>query len=359
MTTRVVDLSVDAAAPARPAAKHRFGLWFGAWTALVIMHATAVSTQRQVPFRNAILSSAVNVYTLAILSIAVWHVTKRLSARSRTRMQTVAAHIAMALTVIAIWQGVYAAHLHAVIGPGFWEQVYESSWAFQLLYAGVLYGAVVGAMLALQSASRERLQEQRQHALALLAREAELKALNAQLEPHFLLNTLNSVLALIDQNPRDARLMLERLAELLKAAFDEMAEAVVPLGRELDLIEAYLGIEQIRFTGRLAVTVDVATSLRDVPVPPFLLQPIVENAIKHGLAPFGGPGSIAIAARRVGDHVRIDITDSGPGFDDPAAVRRGHGLSLTERRLLAHAPAAALTFARGVSGFTVAITLPA
>ncbi len=341
---------------------HRFSgalVWFGAWTALVVMQATAVSAQRQVLFRYALMSSAVNYYTLALLSVAVWRVSAWLSAYARSRSTMLCAHVALAVVVIALWQGTYAAYLYTAIGPRVWDVVYRSSWPFQILNAVVLYTAVAGAMLAVQSAARERLHEQRQHALALLARDAELRALNAQLEPHFLLNTLNSVMALIDRHPPDARLMLERLAELLKAAFDETEEAVVPLGRELDLIEAYLGIEQIRFADRLRVSVDVAASLRGVPVPPFLLQPIVENAIKHGLAPFGVPGSIAIVARRIGHQVRIDVTDSGPGFDDPAAAQRGHGLWLTERRLLAYAPAAALTFAREAAGFTVAITLPA
>ena len=359
MTDRIVDLNAIDGPEAPPSGGLAAVAWLAAWAALVVIQATAVSAQRHVPLRGALITASANYCTLGLLTVAVWRVTAWLSTHVRSRAAMVSAHLALAVSVLVTWQGAYAAFLRVLIGPRVWAIVYEGSWPFQFLNAIVLYAAVVGATLAMQSARRERTQEQRQHALALLARDAELKALNAQLEPHFLLNTLNSVMALIDRDPRDARLMLERLAELLKAAFDEMEEAVVPLGRELDLIEAYLGIEQIRFADRPRVTVDVAASLRGVPVPPFLLQPIVENAIKHGLAPFGVPGTIAIAARRVGDQVRIDVTDSGPGFDDPAAAQRGRGLSLTERRLLAHAPAAALTFARGAAGFTVAITLPA
>jgi LytS/YehU family sensor histidine kinase len=225
--------------------------------------------------------------------------------------------------------------------------------------ACALYGGVLGGTLAVQSARRTREHERRQHAMELAAREAELRALNAQLEPHFLLNTLNSVLALVETSPREARLMIERLSELLKAAFDEMEEPDVPLGRELALLEAYLGIEQVRFADRLRVTVDVPEDLRATPVPPFLLQPIVENAIKHAVAPHAGPAFITISARRIAGRVRIDVIDSGRGFEYGSGARRGRGLELAEKRLKAHAPSGELHVEHTGAGFGVVLTLPA
>ena len=230
--------------------------------------------------------------------------------------------------------------------------------AATMLNAVILYASVLGGTLALQAARRERLHERRQHELALAAREAELRALNAQLEPRFLLNTLNSVLALVDTRPREARLMIERLSELLKAAFDEMEEPEVPLARELDLLEAYIGIEQVRFSDRLRVTVDVADALRSLRVPPFLLQPLVENAIKYAVAPVSGPVFIRIAAHLIGDRVRIEVIDSGRGFDFANGSHRGLGLQLTERRLRAHAPLGVLSVERKPEGFAVVVTFP-
>ena len=152
--------------------------------------------------------------------------------------------------------------------------------------------------------------------------------------------------------------MIERLSELLKAAFDEMEEPEVPLGRELDLLEAYLGIEQVRFHDRLVVTIDVPDDVRDTPVPPFLLQPIVENAIKHAVAPLAGPAFITVKARRIAGRVRIDVIDSGRGFELEAGARRGRGLELAERRLEAHAPSGELHVERSAAGFAVVLTLP-
>jgi two-component system LytT family sensor kinase len=152
--------------------------------------------------------------------------------------------------------------------------------------------------------------------------------------------------------------MIERLSELLKAAFDEMEEREVPLARELDLVEAYLGIEQVRFGDRLRVSIDVPDSLRIKPVPPLLLQPIVENAVKHAVAPRSGPAFISIRASESDEQVRIDVCDSGAGFDYATAARRGHGLELAERRLRAYAPAGTIRAERTAAGFAVVIALP-
>lgn len=333
--------------------------WLAGWTAFVLVMAGVVSIQKYVPFRYALISEGINYYTLAAASLVVWWASAAISARRWPAWRNVAAHVALGLVLTASWQALYAVYMYSVMGPLVWDRLYSGTWMFQVMNAGVLYGGVLGGTLAVQSARRAREHERRQHDLALAAREAELRALNAQLEPHFLLNTLNSVLALVDDSPRDARLMIERLADLLRAAFDEMEEPEVPLGRELDLLGAYLGIEQVRFADRLRVTIDVPDDLRSTPVPPFLLQPLVENAIKHAVAPLPGPAFITVKARRVGGRVRIDVIDSGRGFDLAAGARRGRGLELAERRLEAHAPSGELHVERVAAGFAVVLTMPA
>jgi len=340
--TRLVDLTTS---DAPRVALRRVGVgaaWVGAWTAIVLVMAGVVSSQKRIPFSYAVTSEAVNYYALALVSLVVWLASARMAAQRWSLARQVGGQIALGVALIAAWQATYFAYLWSAIGPHVWNRVYRGTWMFQLLNAGVLYGAVLAATLATQAARRARQQERRQHELALLARDAEMKALTAQLEPHFLLNTLNSVMALMETQPADARQMLERLSELLKAAFDEMQEHDVALGRELDLTEAYLGIEQVRFADRLLVSIDVPDDIRHVRVPPFLLQPIVENAVKHGVAPFSRSGSVAIAGRRDGSTVRIEISDSGPGFDPRSAGTRGRGFALAERRLKAFSPSGTL-----------------
>ena len=172
--------------------------------------------------------------------------------------------------------------------------------------------------------------------------DAELRALTAQIEPHFLLNALTSVLALMEESPADARVMIERLAELLTSAFDSVREPEVTLGREMDLISAYLAIEQVRFGARLNVTVDVPEALRTIAVPPFVLQPLVENAVRYAVAPCTGPTTVAIRARRRNGAIRLEVADSGPGFVRDHLPPGSHGISLTEQRLQAFSPGATL-----------------
>src|SRR5262249_33352316 len=148
-----------------------------------------------------------------------------------------------------------------------------------------------------------------------------------------------------------------RLAARLRAPLDGKAEPTVPLGRELDLLEAYLGIEQVRFGDRLRVTIDAAEALRAVPVPPLLLQPLVENAIKHGVSPISGPAAVAVTARADGDRVRLAVVDSGRGFDYAAGKGRGRGLELVERRLAAFDPTGEIRTERTPSGFAVVVTI--
>jgi len=288
----------------------------------------------------------------------VWFSSAAITARRWSIRSQAVVHVALGLTSIAAWQSVYVAYMWSVLGPLVWDKVYRGTWMFQMMNACIIYGGVLAGTLAVQAARRAREHERRQHALVLAAREAELRALSAQFEPHFLLNTLNSILALVDDRPSDARMMIERLSRLLQAAFDEIEEPEVPLGREIDLLSAYLGIEQVRFGDRLHVTIDVPDGLRHIPVPPFLLQPVVENAIKHAVAPRTGPAFIAITAREAAGRVRIDVVDSGGGFEYEMAARPGHGLQLAERRLKAHAPSGEIGVDRTPSGFAVFVTLP-
>ena len=360
--TGSVPQTFDLAAPfeGRPIALRMqwIATWFAGWTAFVLVMAGVVSTQKGVAFQYSLVSSAINYYTLAAVSVVVWFACASMAARRWPAGRQAVAHVALGLVLTALWQAVYGAYMWSAMGPRVWDLVFRGTWMFQVMNAGALYGGVLAGTLAWQGARRARDHERLQHQLALAAREAELRALNAQLEPHFLLNTLNSVLALIDDRPRDARLMIERLSELLKAAFDEMEEPEVPLGRELDLIEAYLGIEQVRFGDRLRVSIEVPDALRAIPVPPLLLQPIVENAIKHAVSPRTGPAFISIRVSASDRHVRIEVCDSGAGFDYPTAARRGHGLEFAERRLHAHAPSATIYAERTPAGFAVVISFP-
>jgi signal transduction histidine kinase len=327
------------------------------WTAVAVVYAVVLRAQAWVPFGAALRSAAVEYYSLGILVVIVWKASERL-ARQRGSAQ-VAGHLVMGIAVVAAWRGIVIAYHRATIGPGFWQMIYAGSWGFQLLAATATYGAALGVVLALQSSRREREQERRAAAAELLAREAELQAVKGQLQPHFLMNALNSILALLEEEPEQARAVLFRLADVLHAVFERLDEDRVSLADELELVRSYLEIEQVRFGERLRYALQIAAGLESASVPPFLLQPLVENAIKHGIAPFACGGALEIAALRCDGHLRLEVSDTGPGLDPAAALSHGRGLELTRRRLRAlYGEEGRLGFPAGGERFTVRVDLP-
>lgn len=158
--------------------------------------------------------------------------------------------------------------------------------------------------------------------------DAQLRSLQAQIEPHFLFNTLANVVSLIDTAPDKARLMLERLIELLRASLAASRSERATLGQETALIAAYLDILRIRMGARLSYSIDVPPELLDVSIPPLSLQPLVENSIKHGLEPKLEGGSVRLSARAADGALQLDVEDDGLGF----SLRAGTGVGLSNLR---------------------------
>jgi LytS/YehU family sensor histidine kinase len=189
--------------------------------------------------------------------------------------------------------------------------------------------------------------------------EARLLALKAQLQPHFLFNALNTVSVLMREDADAADDVLVRLSALLRRTLDSSAKHEVPLREELELVEAYLEIERVRFSNRFAYSIDVAAEALDAPVPPLILQPLVENAIRHGIARRIAAGRIEIAAARRNGRLQLTVRDDGPGV--AAGARDGIGLSNTRARLQQQY-GARHTFAlasHGDGGTVVSLEIPA
>jgi sensor histidine kinase YesM len=162
---------------------------------------------------------------------------------------------------------------------------------------------------------------------------AQLEALRSQLIPHFLFNTLHSIAELIHENPRHAEQMVLQLGELLRKSLKTQA-LEVPLAEELEFIRSYLAIEQTRLGERLELRWKIDPAVLGARVPSLILQPIVENAVRHGIAASPRGGRLEIAAARIDDQLRLEVRDNGPGFKpDDDATRSGIGLSNTRARL--------------------------
>jgi sensor histidine kinase YesM len=225
-----------------------------------------------------------------------------------------------------------------------------------------IYATIVAVITTIdERAARRRRELDTARLEADLAR-AQLRMLQMQLQPHFLFNTLHGIAMLTDTDPAAAETMAVKLADFLRATLRLQDVLEVPLRTELELLRAYLEIEELRFGDRLVVKFAVPPDLLDVPVPSFLLQPIVENAVRHGVAPRVEAGHITIGAAREASLLVLSVEDDGPGFDtDPFAIA-GVGLSATRHRLaLRYGAAGSIQCeARGAGarGARVAIRIP-
>jgi two-component system LytT family sensor kinase len=176
----------------------------------------------------------------------------------------------------------------------------------------------------------------REREIVQLAAEAELSALRAQLNPHFLFNTLTTIGQLIQEAPPRALDTLYKLTGLLRAVLKRSDGGFVTLGEEVEIVRTYLAIEGARFEERLSVTIDVPKALAELPVPPLVLQPLAENAVKHGIAPLRAGGRVHVKAEIAGEALVLTVTDSGTVVPSAELERRrgaGIGLSNLERRL--------------------------
>jgi sensor histidine kinase YesM len=205
--------------------------------------------------------------------------------------------------------------------------------AFAAFGNGLLIGLIfyvkrreARAAAALHKAEAER------HLLSKQAIEAELKLMQAQIEPHFLFNTLASVQYLIETDAKQAGVLLGHLIGYLRAALPQLRARSSTLGREATLAEAYLNILKMRIGPRLAFSIDIPEALRDHPFPPNLLISLVENAIKHGIEPSADGGSVRLAAAHSGDAVIVTVSDTGRGLAPPGHIADGQGVGLTNVR---------------------------
>ena len=337
------------------------------------------------PFAPVILAFG-SSYMWALLTPPIFWLTNRFTLE-RSRWQHWLMYIGLGLVssiVIDFLNAVLRHRLYYAVEP-LTQQFLGAAAArrFWFMNEFIIYVAVVAAGFAHNYFLRYRvrreqtvrlqaeaalLQSQAAQLQAQLA-DARLSALRAQLNPHFLFNTLHAVSALVERDPRGVRRMIARLSELLRTSLDEAEEQEVPLQREITFTERYLDIIQIRFQGQLQVALDIDTDVRDALVPNLVLQPLVENAIKHGISKLAGGGRIELSARREGPRVVISVRDNGPdvalrleaGMQLPvSSTGGGVGLRNTRDRLAAlYGPHQSLALRPAAGGGLVAeVSLP-
>jgi two-component system, LytTR family, sensor kinase len=301
------------------------------WTALALFFAvsaslTYLSTGRPANWLLSIERSLTEWWLWALLTPLVFSIARRYPLDRPWPWRNGAIHIAAGTAVAVVKMATERAIMAWL--TGFWTYLLISTLALQFF----VYSAIVAAAHGLEYYRRSR---EREHLEARLA-DAQLQLLNVQLQPHFLFNTLNTIAETVHDDADKADYMITSLSDLLRQALELGATQEIAFDRELELLSRYLDIQKTRFGDRLQVSTRVPDDLRRASVPVLLLQPLVENAIQHGLGTRADAGRIDIAAHRDGDRLVVTVTDDGAGVQDPApAGRQRLGLANTRERLQA------------------------
>jgi two-component system LytT family sensor kinase len=225
----------------------------------------------------------------------------------------------------------------------------------------MVYSSIVGLSYAIAYYRESEARAVKAAQLETRLVEARLRTLQAELHPHFLFNTLHAISSLVHSNPDAADRMISRLSDLLRLTFDGSGASGVSLQEEIEFLQKYLEIEQTRFHDRLSVKFDIDPDTLDAEVPRMILQPLVENAIKHGVSPKPGDGLVQIASRRRGEQLWVEVSDNGMGLSAGARaqLRSGVGLSNTRDRLeCIYGPKHRIEFSDGGDGLAVRLEIP-
>jgi signal transduction histidine kinase len=329
--------------PSSPSRLRAAGLYFAAWTAVALFYASQwllynLYDETPEPVWRLSGVALTDWYVRGLVAIPVVLLARRVPIRSGSRARALAVHvpssIAFALTKITLcwWLGFVLPWLKPV---GFLHLLLGE------IHLDIATYWIVVALVHWRE-SRRRLHEREREAarLALQASQletrlarAQLDSLKMQLQPHFLFNTLHSVSALIHEDDEAADLMIARLSDFLRLVIEHAGAQEVALVEELEFLHRYLEIQQVRFQNRLRVSIDVAPETLDAMVPNLVLQPLVENAIRHAVESRAAGGRVEVAATREGEILRLTVRDDGPGLGPGAPVGAGLGIPNTRARL--------------------------
>jgi len=322
-------------------------IWFlilAAWLVPALLSGFDTYMQNRLEGHSAdwrwVIFNSVDWLLYAVLTPVVFRASRRFPLKRPHLAGKVAIHIAGALAMCVAWAGMGTALRLAIFPRAANLTLYKVwlgfvSWFFTTLPFGFgVYFALVGIQHSFFYFAQARERETQAARLAAQLSEARLGALRMQLNPHFLFNSLNAITVLVrDGNTADASRMLELLSGVLRQVLENDRGHETSLAEELDFLERYLAIEQVRFSDRLRPRIAIDPSVARAAVPRFLLQPLVENALRHGIARRGDAGVVEIAGRREGETLVLTVRDDGPGLPGVREPAGGVGLSNTRERL--------------------------
>ena len=332
-----------------------------AWLAPGLTLATLLATTAKASWGGAVCFSLPAMTVFAFMSLPAWYVCRAFPISGADVAKTLSSIVFASLLSSALWLVAcygWASTLEWM-DPGLAPKEHYVEALPLLVSFGVgLFLIAVAVHYLLESLDRGRRTERNALELQVLARDAELKALRAQIDPHFLFNSLNSISALTSADPAAARTMTLMLADFLRMSLNYGALEVIRLEQEIALVRHFLDIEKIRYGERLLVRTEIGEGTLSARVPPLLLQPLVENAVNHGIAEMPGGGLLLLRTEYAGPSLRLLISNPV----DPQRIKRGWGgmglQNVRQRLERMYGSAGTLEVRETGETFAVAISLP-
>jgi len=336
--------------PARKGFLQRYPWWvrvavfFCIWTLLGVSFALstylgALQDNVQISWRRIVSGYLADFYLWGMLSPLIFYLARRFELRlhfPRNLLIHIGASIVLSGLVLSaasplVW---YLGYVNVARNPTLWILWHNNAFSIYYFHQGLtIYWTTLVVAHALYYYRGLREGEARTSQLAAQLAQAQLQALKMQIHPHFLFNTLNSISALLHKDVEAADIMIARLGDFLRLTLKRSDAQTVTLDQELEFLKCYLDIEKIRFQDRLTINIDVDPETLDMSVPNLILQPIVENAVRHGIAKQVLPGRILIRAFQKDDRLLLEVEDNGPGIEGNGSSPAGLGLSNTRARL--------------------------
>lgn len=319
------------------------GRWWAyavAWLPFLTIYLAAFIVNK-VPLGFAVRNAIANVLPDALLGLAVVRLPQRLRWPEEHKTRFFAAHLGLLFVFILASTAVWVALVFLdglLFGEAFNTSMMLRYLFWRILNDLLIYCTIAGLAYAWQNAAEGREMAARAARAETLRAQAELQAMRSQLNPHFILNTFHALVGLVRREPAIAEDALERLGDLLRYSLRIQRESLdeLALREEWSFVRSYLDLERLRLGDRLRVRFDAAAATLDCIVPTFALQTLVENSIRHAIAPRAEGGHLTVSARQVDGRLRIEVEDEGPGTPaTPPAGNQGLGLRLLQERLAA------------------------
>lgn len=320
-------------------------IYFGIWILIAVLFSgifyvsnTQMRPERPPTWGHIFLWQSI-IYAWAILFPAINWVAKRFRVERGNWWHTLPIHLVAALFFVFAHTVIYGLFNHLYYGSYMGEdrlflvnlkRLFLGNW----LLDASMYFVILSTVIARDYSQRFQKEQLKTSQLNAALADAQLSALKMQLQPHFLFNTLNSISTLMHEDLRAADEMVARLGDFLRMTLENSGEQVVTLAQEMNFINYYLEIESVRFGERFTVAREIDPETLPAQVPNLILQPLIENAIKHGISRQIRPGKISIKARRIGEKLQLQVEDDGPGMQNNVGAGSGIGLANTRARLV-------------------------